>query len=445
MTAAKLNRKHWLPFLVGGLTLIVFLINSKIVIYNIEKRQEEEYKAQILSKIGELRAKLESALNTRLYIGYGLVSYITINKGITQSKFEEFAKLLIKEPDPVIRNISILRNTTITYVYPYSSNKEAIGRDLLTIPEQRESVLQAIQTKKAIITGLVNLVQGGSGIISRIPVFIDEKYWGQVSVVLMQDALFEAAGFNALTSDFEIAIRDAASGSMIYGNPDLITQKVIRSEVTLPIGVWELGARSIQIMKKMSRYIVFHWLLWGSISVLFGFFAFIIAKTQLLLDEKASHDYLTGLPNRAYLLDRMNASISIAERHNERFIVAMLDLNGFKQINDKFGHTAGDEVLKELGIRLVPHFRKSDIVARFGGDEFALLLNNVGTGFTSEELLQKVYKLVNEPFVYKSTEMHISVSIGIAAYPEDGVTCEKLLSVADTRMYQEKQKYLEHL
>lgn len=440
MVAVKIPKKQWFPLLVGCLTFIVFLINSKIIIYNIEKRQEEEYKAQILSKTGELRAKLESVLNTRLYIGYGLVSFIAINKGITQSKFEEYAELLIKEPDPVIRNISILKNTTITYVYPYSSNKEAIGRDLLTIPDQRESVLRAIQTRKPVITGPVNLVQGGRGIISRIPVFIDDTYWGQISVVLMQDALFDAAGLNTKNSNFEIAIRDASSGIVIYGNSDLFTQNVIRTEIALPIGEWELYARSMKSLQVMNRYLVFHWFLWGSISILFGFFALIIARTQLLLREKATHDYLTGLPNRAYLIDHMDSTINLAERHKEHFVVAMLDVNGFKQINDNLGHSAGDEVLKELGTRLVPHFRKSDIVARFGGDEFVLVLNNVGASFNNEELIYKINNLVSEPFVYRAKEIYISVSVGIALYPEDAVTVEKLLSIADTRMYLEKQK-----
>ncbi len=438
----RLHGKKYLPLLIGAVTLTVFLINSRIIIYNIEKRIAEENRSQLLFKIGELRANLESALNTRLYIGYGLVSFISINNGITQEKFEQFAELLIKDQDPVIMNISILKGSIISFVYPYSSNKDALGKDLLTVPEQRDTVLQAIQTKKAVITGPVKLVQGGSGIISRIPVFIGDVYWGQVSVVLMHDELFNEAGFYD-DSLLEIAIRDKESGRLIWGKQDLFSNASVIAEIALPVGSWEFAAKLSLAKDKMRSELTFYWLLWGSLSVLLGFLAMFLTRTQLLLDEKATHDYLTELPNRAYLIDHLNSAIDIAERHNEQMAVAMIDLDGFKQINDSFGHAAGDEVLKKLGERLLPQFRKSDVIARFGGDEFVVLLNNIGTGFNKDELIKKIKTMVAMPFYHKSAELRISASIGIALYPADGITSDKLLSAADARMYEDKRENIE--
>ncbi len=143
--------------------------------------ENERFKAQ--SSLGIIRAELEGALNSRLLMGQGLASYLSVKPDLSEREFTEYAEKLFSN-DPMIRNIAVLKHTTIVYAYPIESNRKAIGVNLSKIPEQRESVLKAIETGSPVIIPRVNLVQGGIGTISRIPVYTGygraKKYWGQI-------------------------------------------------------------------------------------------------------------------------------------------------------------------------------------------------------------------------------------------------------------------------
>lgn len=155
----------------------------------------------------------------------------------------------------------------------------------------------------------------------------------------------------------------------------------------------------------------------------------------------AHHDYLTDLPNRALFLDRLERAITLAQRNQQRVAILFLDLDGFKKVNDTLGHSAGDLLLQGVALRLRGTVRTSDTVARVGGDEFTLVMNNIGTHENVSLMANKIVVALSAPFELtgQSAPCHIGCSVGISLFPEDSENSETLLKQADEAMYAAKQ------
>lgn len=158
------------------------------------------------------------------------------------------------------------------------------------------------------------------------------------------------------------------------------------------------------------------------------------------IQKLAFLDTLTGLSNRHNFFSLANQALKLAHREERKFAVLFIDLNDFKQINDQFGHKAGDLVLAHLGHTLRNFIRDSDIAARLGGDEFALLLNNIHSKEDIILSLQKIQQIVCQPIAYMNQELVISASIGLAVFPDDALDIDGLLDAADIHMYQIKSE-----
>jgi diguanylate cyclase (GGDEF)-like protein len=157
------------------------------------------------------------------------------------------------------------------------------------------------------------------------------------------------------------------------------------------------------------------------------------------LRHLATHDSLTGLPNRVLLDDRLQQAIAHADRDLRSFAVLICDLDRFKLINDSLGHRAGDQLLQEVARRLLTVVRTADTVARFGGDEFVLIGTSTGDAEDAAALAVRVMDVLQAPVRIATIDIHTSPSIGIAMYPDDGVTMQALLAHADAAMYSAKQ------
>jgi len=157
------------------------------------------------------------------------------------------------------------------------------------------------------------------------------------------------------------------------------------------------------------------------------------------LAHSAQHDFLTGLPNRMLLNDRVNQAIALASRHKKKVAVLFLDLDGFKHINDSLGHPIGDRVLQSVAGRLVNCVRISDTVSRQGGDEFVVLLAAVERAEDPAVTANRMLQVVAEAHYIEQHDLHITTSIGVSVYPDDGLDAETLIKNADTAMYQAKE------
>jgi diguanylate cyclase (GGDEF)-like protein len=163
------------------------------------------------------------------------------------------------------------------------------------------------------------------------------------------------------------------------------------------------------------------------------------------LAHQASHDSLTGLPNRAFFEGRLNRCLRNAARQNDHLALLFLDSDHFKQINDSLGHAAGDEVLITVADRVRAQLREHDLVARLGGDEFAVLLTPLHCRGDAERIAEKIVASMKLPVqLDDGSSIATSLSVGIAYYPDDGSDPASLLNAADAAMYQAKRKRRGH-
>lgn len=168
--------------------------------------------------------------------------------------------------------------------------------------------------------------------------------------------------------------------------------------------------------------------------------AAVLEESQEELRYLANHDSLTGLPNRRLFLDRLNHAIRRARRWGRKLAIYFLDLDHFKSVNDQFGHAVGDVLLKEVAARLRKVVRESDTVARFAGDEFTILTEEVESDEQVHTIAEKILELFHEPFLIEEHTIHSGTSIGIATFPADGDEAADLLKAADLAMYRAKEE-----
>ena len=159
----------------------------------------------------------------------------------------------------------------------------------------------------------------------------------------------------------------------------------------------------------------------------------------LQMTYSAEHDFLTGLPNRMLLNDRIRQAIALAPRHMNKVAVLFLDLDGFKYINDSLGHPIGDKLLQSIAKRLQKCVRVSDTVSRQGGDEFVVLLSEVERPEDAALAARRMLQAVAEGHSINEHDLHVTTSIGVSVYPDDGLDAEVLIKNADTAMYQAKE------
>jgi len=240
---------------------------------------------------------------------------------------------------------------------------------------------------------------------------------------------------------------------------NLATTRWLELKAGVPIGGLNLEIESILIDDKLhdvrSDIIITllsaYFILLVSIGVvvkrtysLIGIEEALIEGKSEALQEIAFHDHLTGLPNRLLLLDRIDQAIAYSNRSGKNFVVCFMDLDGFKSINDHYGHDVGDMVLKEVAIRFKDSVRASDTIARIGGDEFVFLLIDGVEEDGFEIVLDRVNKNINQPIGLQSGKnVQVGLSIGITTYPIDQSSPEDLLKHADKAMYLAKKSKVE--
>ncbi len=165
-----------------------------------------------------------------------------------------------------------------------------------------------------------------------------------------------------------------------------------------------------------------------------------LKRAKVHLQYQAEHDALTDLPNRNLFLDRLSQSIKHAKRNNKKVAVLFLDLDRFKEVNDSLGHHVGDELLKIISIRLQKNIRHSDTVSRIGGDEFTMIIDQIGSMEEIIDTVQKVINSINELVQIEEHQIYVTFSIGIAVYPDDAKDSDSLLKNADAAMYKAKSE-----
>jgi len=240
------SRWQWL---VLSVFLLLFLLLTEYLVYQERQQQQQVQLRQVAAAASELRALLESELNSSLYLSQGLAAYIQASNG--QVRQDEFAILL---PNLVaqgrhIRNIGIAPGNRISIIYPLENNEKALGLYYPDLTDQWPDIAHLIQNRKALLTGPVALAQGGMGFIHRIPVFLsDEQYWGIVSTVLDIDSVWALLTQQAQAKDVQVALRrmdGVHRADMLVGDSALFEQDAMLFDLAIAGGNWQLAAVSV--------------------------------------------------------------------------------------------------------------------------------------------------------------------------------------------------------
>jgi len=446
--------KHDLPhILIGLLTFVMFLVCFELIISLLLSNQHERKRSATIDKVATVRAKIEGEFNSMLFLSAGLMAHVSTHPDIDENEFNQIAREIIIAGRN-IRNIGLARDNVITHIYPLSGNEAALGLNYEKSAKQWPAVKRAIDTKGTIVAGPIDLVQGGNAFIVRTPIFTrtnvaenfgpnKSTYWGLASIVIETEGFFRSANFGEIQQQTMFAVRGKGGlgkhGDIIVGNIELFSQDAIFSSIRLPNGTWQIAAMPLDGWKSNDVLILLLHSFGILTACLFGYLVTKLSLSKQLNQDLAFYDHLTNLPNRRLLDDRMLQVMSYSKRYNSAFGVFCLDLDDFKIVNDSLGHKVGDGLLIEAARRMLASVRATDTVARTGGDEFLILVNDIHHEADMQTIRQHLDANLIGLASIDGNRLQISASIGSAVYPDDADSIDAILNWADKRMYAAKR------
>lgn len=434
-----------LAFYIAG--IIPLLAGISWVSELIEERLQQETKDQALDQLLLAKSRLEATLFRDVFLADSLATVFSIDPADASENFYSIGRRLTEKAQNV-RNVGIAPNDVITKIFPATGNERAIGLDFRTVPSQYATIIAARDSKDVLLAGPLELVQGGRAIIARLPIFNDfplnENYWGTISVVIDYDSLMDSAGLFEI-DNAQIAIRGVnalgQSGAIFEGELETFNQADYEGTLVVPNGEWWVAAKFDSSLSTQQSVLVEL----GGWSIVF-IYSLLFAGVYMLWYSyraqqwMANQDALTQLFNRRFVLGYLDRLTSKSSKYRQ-LCVLVIDLNGFKNVNDVYGHDAGDEMLKLVAEGLEESVRSSDIVARMGGDEFLVILNRVQDTATVELVIKNIKASVeSKTLSLGDNVIKPSLSIGYACSSEQVKKPKDLLNLADQQMYADKQK-----
>lgn len=343
----------------------------------------------------EDRALVRGALDQALGSGSAVrIEFRTVEKGSAGRRVEAHAKAYRRRDG--VRIVGILQDITQRHAY-----EEQLRQSSVVFQTTAEAV---------VITDARHGVVATNGAFSRITGYADREAHGKVLDELLRIDRRADPAFDALDAGTEGYWHGEVSCHRKDGEsfPAWQSVSVVRNELGM-----------------LTHYVT----AFSDITA--------IHAAQQKLQFLAHHDFLTGLPNRFLLDDRLEQAIEQARRFQQNCMLLFLDLDGFKVVNDTLGHNAGDELLRAVSARFRAELRSSDTVARVGGDEFVILPGSGPVEYAAQ-LAEKILECLRAPFAVAGESITVSGSLGIALFPENGETAEQLMQAADMAMYSAK-------
>jgi diguanylate cyclase (GGDEF)-like protein len=417
--------------------LIIFILIFSMYMNSL--RQQEELK--VTDKFMQFKSEVEQLIYGNKTLVQGYEAYLTSNPNLDEASAYVYLDNLLSKNQNYIRNIGVCKDTTIIWNYPRETNAAAIGVDLAKIEAQKDLVLKVKNEQISVLQGPVNLVQGGTGFIIRLPIVREDTgYWGQISIVLKGDKILEEISGYAQALDLDVALYNTQNQS----EPFLKSNETSQSE---PL-YFEMDPGFINWKVAVTpkdgwadNRLIFACAVLCSIffSVFAGISIYKGIRTNYQLRLMSIHDSLTGLYNRHFLNEYQELVFTAAQRHDHHIGLMSMDLNCFKKINDTFGHSVGDQVLVETARLLKKITRSDEVVFRLGGDEFLMIMPEIENRQELEQVRERLLESFEAEFFLEPILEKITLSVGVALYPEDGENLDALLQVADEQMYRHKK------
>lgn len=418
--------------------LMVFLLIIGMRMNSI--KQQEMLKAT--DKFINFKSRVERLIFTNETLVQGFEAYLLMNPDLDQAEAEIYMDKLLSKNENQIRNIGVIQDTTIIWNYPKEGNAAAVGVDLSMVEGQKDLVLKVKNELEPVLQGPVDLVQGGTGFIIRLPIIRPETgYWGQISIVLNGDKIIEEINAYAADAGLKVAIfNDQNKRVPFYGAMSIVGEAPLGFDIDPDFINWQVvvspkdGWQNNQLI--FEGAILFAFLIAAGA----GQLTYRVLKTNDQLRIMSSHDSLTGLFNRHYLNEYQAMVLAAAKRNNRHVGFISMDLNHFKKINDTYGHNVGDLVLVETARVLKGCTRTNEAVFRLGGDEFLIIMPDIEDGTVLQQTRERLIKSFKDDFHLVEYPCKIAVSIGSSVFPEDGNNIDALLQIADEEMYADKKQ-----
>ena len=420
-------------FLVGICLLSIFTYNTNV---QIQKDRRTIAKLNAVTYGQRIENDIENGIEIT-----DTLKQVLINGNGQIIKFSKIAENLMSYS---IQSVQLAPNGVVTEIYPEEGN-EAGKIDLLKDSKRGKISNYAKDHNITIIQGPIKLKQGGSGLVVRNPIYLEDKngqeyFWGFTIAVLRVPEIFEDST-NAL-SKFKYNYRLSREASVLdkkYVEVDANCDKMIRPvtyNLTVGKEKWKL---EIMLRAGWSNSTTLYLIFFGGLSLVLlltglTIVLFLLDERRVELKELAHKDGLTKLYNR-YGFDEM-AEKMISKNPKEHCVAVLLDVDDFKLINDMYGHAYGDKALISLSENMQKFFPSSALLGRNGGDEFCILLSNC----TMEEVKESLIEFTKTPktFSYKGQTYSFCISLGYAEYPNNAIERSQLMRCADTALYEVK-------
>lgn len=448
-------RWHLLRDIAGLLFIASLLLYAVYLIVDSERQQQREYeKRRATEQISSMRAQLEQRIQANVMVLRALRPEILWQDTPDRLRLQRIMDEFITS-DLDISHLALAPDLIISFVYPMAGNQQMLGFNYRTSPTQYGGILRTVGAQDLVLTGPIKLVQGNEALVARMPIFQDDRsFWGIASLVINHQHLLERIEFFQ-HPEYEFALRQVSPGSTAsnaapapaFAGPDsLFSRDAVMTSVRLPRAEWQLAAfpRSGVWVQQAYSYLL-HWSIGLALTglIVIAFLTLILTQNRLrralhTIGYQARFDPLTNLPNRNYFQQQLEQTIRISTRHEQQFAVLILDLDQLRDINDALGHAIGDELLQHVAQRIRSSIREDDLLARIGGDEFAVVLRDIDEPAQAEMRAKAIMSDLLNTLDIEHNHINMTASIGITIFPQDATAVQELIKLAELAMYAAK-------
>lgn len=437
----------------GVLALIIactlFLLGQLwIGLHNENEKLNERFR---LSTLASATSKsIEQHLASNLMVTRMLEVQVRLNGG-SREGFNRYAPEILAT-SPGVSNIQLAPDGVITDIYPLAGNERAIGHDILKDDRRRDEARKAISTRKTTLAGPFELIQGGIAVIGRQPVFINngrqDIFWGFTSALIRLDELLKVARFQDLENQgyaFELSHKTPGAGTIkqIKSSGEALGKHWHEETIQVPNGVWTLRIGLPEATNPQNTLLLTSLMTILALAIFLASFYLLrqpayryrqIRDLQKQIEQYSLQDSLTGMSNRQSLLQELEQLQVETNPDTSLAALMVINLDNFRAINEHLGSAKGDELLSLVGKRIKALTRDSDLAARIGGDEFAVLIRNISSQDDAAMVADKLQHSISLPVAGLSDLYPVTASIGITLIHPKDASPNQALHNADQAM-----------